>query len=87
VPGAREGGPVTIGIQAAIDAAQAYDLAHRPPARNWGRVPDDQVARLLAGAAPHLHAAWLATVTGYLIDGSVYHPADVQIIRKEDPGA
>lgn len=38
----------------AIEAAQAYDLAHRPPRRNWGRVPDEQVGRLLRGAAAHL---------------------------------
>jgi hypothetical protein len=34
---------------ARIKAAQDYDLAHRRWG-NWGRVPDEQVARLLAGA-------------------------------------
>jgi len=55
-------------------------------------LPDDCVLSagaliaVLAAAAPHLHAAWLATVIGYRIDidGRVYHPADVTIIRKED---
>lgn len=41
-------------MQAAIDAAQAYDLAHRPRTAHWGRVSDEQVARLLIGAQPHL---------------------------------
>jgi hypothetical protein len=42
---------------AAIDAAHAYDLAHRPRVGHWTRPPDDQVARLLAGAAPLIAAA------------------------------
>jgi hypothetical protein len=32
-----------------VDAAQAYDLAHRPGTGSWTRVPDDQVLRLLTG--------------------------------------
>jgi hypothetical protein len=43
----------------AIDAAHAYDLAHRPLVGHWTRPPDDQVARLLAGAAPLIAAAQL----------------------------
>lgn len=35
---------------ALIQAAQDYDLAHRPPQGSWTRVPDDQVLRLLTGA-------------------------------------
>ena len=42
--------------QDAIDAAQAHDVAHRPARRNWTRVPDDQVERLLEGAALHTAA-------------------------------
>ena len=45
----------------ALDAAHAYDLAHRhdpgqPHRTSWTRVPDDQVRRLLAGAAPVIAA-------------------------------
>jgi hypothetical protein len=39
-----------------IHAAQEYDLKHRPADRGWSAVPDDQVARLLAGAADALDA-------------------------------
>jgi hypothetical protein len=41
----------------AIQAAQDCDLAHRVPVSNWHRVPDEQVARLLIGAAPVIAAA------------------------------
>ncbi len=33
-----------------IRAAQKYDLENSPRDRNWSRVPDSQVARLLIGA-------------------------------------
>jgi hypothetical protein len=32
-----------------VQAAQDYDLAHRPALGSWTRVPDDQVLRLLTG--------------------------------------
>ena len=33
-----------------VQAAQEYDLEHRPAAGSWTRVSDDQVLRLLTGA-------------------------------------
>ena len=39
-------GAVTAGM---VEAAQAYDLAHRSNYVSWTRPPDYQVARLLAG--------------------------------------
>lgn len=33
-----------------VRAAQEYDLENRPRDRNWSRVPDSQVARLITGA-------------------------------------
>lgn len=33
-----------------VQAAQDYDLKHRPAQGSWARISDDQVLRLLAGA-------------------------------------
>ena len=56
-----DGAVMTVPPDAAA-AAQGYDFAHRfdddqPRVISWGRVPDYQVARLLAGAAPLIAAA------------------------------
>lgn len=48
--------------RSAIIAAQANDLATRPSGRNWGRVPDDQVARLLVGADQIMGVAYRARI-------------------------
>lgn len=50
---------------AMVAAAQAYDLAHRRESgeRVWTAVPDLQVARFLAGAAPAIREA--ARTAGY----------------------
>lgn len=41
----------------AISAAQDFDYSARSPLRNWTRVPDEQVERLLLGAMPLIAAA------------------------------
>lgn len=41
-------------MDALVKAAQQNDHDTRPPHRNWQRVPDNQVARLLAGALDEL---------------------------------
>lgn len=37
-------------VQALVRAAQKYDCERRPRGRNWSRISDDQVLRLLIGA-------------------------------------
>ena len=54
-----------------LGAAQGYDFAHRfdddqPRVISWGRVPDYQVARLLAGAAPLIAAAERDRIRGVI---------------------
>jgi hypothetical protein len=44
-------------MAALVRAAQAADHATRPAGRNWTRVGDDQVARLIGGAQAALIAA------------------------------
>ena len=80
-----------IAAYGAFAQSSADRLGEMPP---WAAIPPGARAdwRAVADAvqmvtAPHLRAAWAATVTGYRIGDSVYHPADVTIIRKEDPGA
>lgn len=50
--------------QAAIFAAQRADLDLKPHMREWSRVPDPQVARLLTGAIEHLAREGLIDVPG-----------------------
>ena len=40
-----------------VAAAQSYDHEFRPAGRNWGRVPDEQAARLIEGALLNLRKA------------------------------
>lgn len=42
---------------AAVAAGQAYDYQFRPHGRSWGRVTDEQAARIVEGALLHLGGA------------------------------
>ncbi len=75
-------------MSGAIAAAQEYDLAHRPAGQVWARVPDEQVARLLAGAAPLIVTAaygWsMAAVSESTLAGGV--PEDrIERIHRDRP--
>ena len=75
-------------MSGAIAAAQEYDLAHRPAGQVWARVPDEQVARLLAGAAPLIVNAvsgWsMAAVAESTLAGGV--PEDrIERIHRDRP--
>jgi hypothetical protein len=71
--------------QAAIAAGVAAVLADPDLVeRGYSFEAEELVTTVLEAAAPRLREAWLATVIGYRtdIDGRVYHPADVTIIRR-----
>jgi hypothetical protein len=84
---AANGGQAVTDLPQAAAAAAAQALRHPPDGAGMTMAEWDHARAIAAidAAAPHLHAAWLATVIGYRIDGRIYHPADVTIIRRDVP--
>lgn len=68
-------------LQRLIKAAQAHDLAHRPRGQNWGRVPDDQVARLITGALGEQQAA--SDRLGRVVEIALQGGQDGESVRHE----
>jgi hypothetical protein len=64
-----------------IGAAQANDLAKRSPVVSWRRIDDDQVARLLEGAAPLIAAAERERILTIARDYRAVVPANGQTLH------
>jgi hypothetical protein len=62
----------------AVTAALAYDFEHRheSPWRNWTKPTEDQVERLLTGAAPVLVADCLKAAARETFEGAIAAAAD-----------